>query len=173
MPDRAGTLSGSLTTLPREPSLPTSVPMIRLLGVALDHFSTEHLERVAAAGYPDIRAGHGCVFGGIDPENGSRLTDLADKAMMTKQTVGEVVTDLEKRGYVERVPDPDDGRVKIIRLTTKGRDVYLAGWRLNDELEQEWAARFGEHRVAALREALEFVHAKRFGDARASSTPIP
>jgi DNA-binding MarR family transcriptional regulator len=142
-------------------SFPTRVPMIRLLGAALDHFSNEHLQRVAAAGYPDIRPGHGCVFGGIDPENGSRLTDLADRAMMTKQTVGEVVSDLEKRGYVERAPDPEDGRVKIIRLTTKGRDVYLTGWQLNHELEQEWAAQFGEDRVAALREALEFMHTKR------------
>jgi DNA-binding MarR family transcriptional regulator len=136
--------------------------MIRLLGAALDDLSNEHLQRVAAAGYPDIRPGHGCVFGGIDPENGSRLTDLADSAMMTKQTVGEVVSDLEKRGYVERAPDPEDGRVKIIRLTTKGRDVYLTGWKLNRELEQEWAARFGEDRVAAVREALEFMYTKRF-----------
>jgi DNA-binding MarR family transcriptional regulator len=143
-------------------SFPTRLPMIRLLGVAFDHFSTEHTQRVAAAGYPDIRPGHGCVFGGIDPENGSRLTDLADRAMMTKQTVGEVVSDLEKRGYVERVPDPEDGRAKIIRLTAQGREVYLTGWQLNDELEKEWAARFGEDRVAALREALELVHAKRF-----------
>jgi DNA-binding MarR family transcriptional regulator len=148
-------------------SFPTRLPMIRLLGVALDHFSTELTQRVAAAGYPDIRPGHGCVFGGIDPENGSRLTDLADRAMMTKQTVGEVVSDLEKRGYVERVPDPQDGRAKIIRLTPKGRDVYLTGWQLNDEIENEWAARFGEDRVAALREALELVHAKRFGAASA------
>jgi DNA-binding MarR family transcriptional regulator len=145
-----------------EPSFSTSVPMIRLLGVALDEFSAEHLRRVAAAGYPDIRPGHGCVFGGIDPENGSRLTDLAEKAMMTKQTVGEVVSDLEKRGYVERVADPDDGRVKIIRLTTKGHDVYFIGWQLNDELEKEWGTRFGQDRIAALREALEFVHAKHF-----------
>jgi DNA-binding MarR family transcriptional regulator len=141
--------------------------MIRLLGVALDHFSTELTERVAAAGYADIRPGHGCVFGGIDPEKGSRLTDLADRAMMTKQSVGEVVTDLEKRGYVERVPDPEDGRAKIIRLTTKGRDVYLTGWHLNDEIEQQWAARLGEDRVAALREALELVHAQRFSAASA------
>lgn len=141
--------------------------MIRLLGVAFDHFSTELTERVAAAGYADIRPGHGCVFGGIDPENGSRLTDLADRAMMTKQSVGEVVSDLEKRGYVERVPDPEDGRAKIIRLTTKGRDVYLTGWQLNDEIEQEWAARFGQDQVAALREALELVHAQRFGAASA------
>jgi DNA-binding MarR family transcriptional regulator len=145
-------------------SFPTELPMIRLLGVAFDHFSTEHTQRVAAAGYADIRPGHGCVFGGIDPENGSRLTDLADRAMMTKQTVGEVVSDLERRGYVERVPDPEDGRAKIIRLTTKGREVYLTGWRLNKELEEEWAKRFGKDRVAALREALELVHAKRFGD---------
>jgi DNA-binding MarR family transcriptional regulator len=144
-------------------SFPTRLPMIRLLGVALDHFSTELSRRVAAAGFADIRPGHGCVFGGIDPENGSRLTELADSAMMTKQTVGEVVSDLEKRGYVERVPDPDDGRAKIIRLTTKGREVYLTGWRLNEELEQEWAARFGEDRIAALRAALELVHAERFG----------
>jgi DNA-binding MarR family transcriptional regulator len=144
-------------------SLPARLPMIRLLGVAVDHFSTELTQRVAAAGYADIRPGHGCVFGGIDPENGSRLTDLADRAMMTKQTVGEVVSDLEKRGYVERVPDPADGRAKIIRLTTKGQEVYLIGWQLNDEIEQEWAARFGEDRVAALREVLEPVHAERFG----------
>ena len=137
--------------------------MIRLLGVALDHFSIELTERVTAAGYADIRPGHGCVFGGIDPEKGSRLTDLADRAMMTKQSVGEVVSDLEKRGYVERIPDPEDGRAKIIRLTTKGRDVYLTGWQLNDEIEKEWAARFGEDRVAALREVLELVHAERFG----------
>jgi DNA-binding MarR family transcriptional regulator len=150
-----------------ESSFPTRLPMIRLLGVALDHFSAEHTRRVAAAGYPDIRPGHGCVFGGIDPENGSRLTDLADSAMMTKQTVGEVVSDLEKRGYVKRVPDPEDGRAKIIRLTIKGREVYLTGWRLNHELEKEWAARFDEDRVAALREALELVHAERFGAASA------
>jgi DNA-binding MarR family transcriptional regulator len=150
--------------MPEEISFPTRLPMIRLLGVAFDHFSTEHTQRVAAAGYTDIRPGHGCVFGGIDPENGSRLTELAERAMMTKQSVGEVVSDLEKRGYVERVPDPEDGRAKLIRLTAKGRDVYLTGGQLNDELEQEWAARFGEDHVAALREALELVHARRFGD---------
>src|SRR5580698_9486561 len=121
-----------------EVSFPTRLPMIRLLGVAFDDFASEHSERVAAAGYADIRPGHGCVFGGIDPAHGSRLTDLADRAMRTKQTVGEVVSDLEQRGYVERVPDPEDGRAKSIRLTAKGREVYLTGWRLNDELEQQW-----------------------------------
>jgi DNA-binding MarR family transcriptional regulator len=143
--------------------IPTRLPMIRLLGVAFDQFSEELGVRVAAAGHGDIRPGHGCVFGGIDPDNGSRLTDLAERAMMTKQTVGEVVSDLEKLGYVERVPDPDDGRAKIIRLTLKGREAYAIGRQLIEELEREWADRFGEDRIAALREVLELVHAERFG----------
>ena len=136
--------------------------MIRLLSVGLDQFSGQLHERVAVAGYGDIRPGHGCVFGGIDPDNGSRLTDLAERAMMTKQSVGEVTSDLEQLGYVERVPDPDDGRAKLIRLTPKGREAYAIGQRLIDEVERDWAERFGEEGVAALREVLEAVHAERF-----------
>lgn len=139
------------------------IPMIRLLMVAFDEFSEELSRRVADAGYTDIRPGHGCVFGNIDPEHGSRLTELADRALMTKQSVGEVTSDLEERGYVERVPDPADGRAKLIRLTSKGLEAHAIGHQLIDELEREWAERFGEERVAALREALEAVHAERFG----------
>src|SRR5213082_2643663 len=138
------------------------VPMIRLLGAAFDEFSDELTRRVLAAGYSDIRPGHGCVFGNIDPD-GSRLTDLADRAGMTKQSVGEVTSDLEQRGYLERVADSSDGRAKIIRLTAHGREVYAIGRQLIDELEHEWAERYGTERVAALREALEVVTAERLG----------
>ncbi len=138
-------------------------PFIRLLGVAFDEFAEELGVRVAAAGYADIRPGHGCVFGNIDPENGSRLTELAERAKMTKQSVGEVTSDLEQRGYLERVADPSDGRAKIIRLTTRGREAYVIGRELIDELEREWAERYGEDRLAALREALEAVTAQRLG----------
>jgi DNA-binding MarR family transcriptional regulator len=138
-------------------------PLIRLLGVAFDEFAEELGARVAAAGYADIRPGHGCVFGNIDPEHGSRLTELAERAKMTKQSVGEVTSDLEQRGYLERVADPSDGRAKIIRLTTRGREAYVIGRQLIDELEREWAERYGEDRLAALREGLEAVTAQRLG----------
>ena len=96
------------------------------------------------------------MFGNIDAE-GTRLTELAERARMTKQSVGEVTSDLEQRGYVERVPDPSDGRAKIIRLTERGRDAQALGIGLIDEIEQEWAERFGADRVAALRDALEAI----------------
>ena len=51
----------------------THLPLIRLLDVAFDDFSNELAKRVEAAGFTDIRPGHGCVFGTIDPQ-GSRLT---------------------------------------------------------------------------------------------------
>jgi len=136
--------------------------MIRLLNLAFDDFCEELQRRVADTPYSDIRVAHGCVFGNIDPD-GSRLTDLAERARMTKQSVGEVTSDLEQRGYVERVPDPTDGRAKIIRLTERGRVAQALGVELIDELEQEWVERFGADRVAALRDALEVITGERAG----------
>jgi DNA-binding MarR family transcriptional regulator len=138
-------------------------PMIRLLNVAADQFGDDLALKLAGVGLGDLRPGHGCVFGNIDPVNGSRLTELAERANMTKQSVGEVTSDLEQRGYVERVADPNDGRAKIIRLTALGSRAYSIGRRLIDELEREWAQRYGEEHVAALRRALEVVTEDRLG----------
>ena len=135
-------------------------PLIRLLDVGLGAFSEELTRRVAETRFSDIRITHGCVFGNIDPD-GTRLTDLAERAFMTKQSVGEVVSDLAQRGYVERVPDPSDGRAKIIRLTDRGQEAMALGRQLIDEIEQEWAERYGAERVAALRDALEAATAER------------
>jgi DNA-binding MarR family transcriptional regulator len=148
--------------MPSDPGHTQRLPLIRLLDVTFDEFSEELQRRIEAAGYTDLRPGHGCVFGTIDPE-GSRLTDLAERAHMTKQTVGEAANDLEQRGYVERVPDPSDGRAKIIRLTARGREAHAIGSGLIDEIEREWAERFGEECIAALREALEAITAERLG----------
>ena len=140
-----------------------TTPMIRLLGLGFDAFTAELNDRIHATEFSDLRAGHGCVFGNIDPEHGSRLTELAERALMTKQSVGEVATDLVRRGYVERIADPSDGRAKIIRLTERGREAYVLGRQLIDEIERDWGERYGEERVSALREALEAVVAGRVG----------
>jgi DNA-binding MarR family transcriptional regulator len=109
--------------------------------------------RIADAGHPGIREGHGCVFGFIDLEHGSRLTELAASAGLTKQAVGEAVTELEQLGYVSRVPDPADGRAKIIQLTDRGMDAVIKGRRIFAEIEREWAELIGPELVASMREA--------------------
>jgi DNA-binding MarR family transcriptional regulator len=148
-----------------ELEIPTRLPMIGLLDGAFDAFASELERRVGDTAFSDIRITHGCVFGNIEPD-GSRLTELAQRARMTKQSVGEVATELEQRGYLERVPDPSDGRAKIIRLTERGREAQALGRGIIDEIEREWAERYGAERVAALRDALEAVTAERLGVVR-------
>ncbi len=111
--------------------------------------------RMADAGFDDVREGHGCVFGFIDLDNGSRLTDLAESSGLTKQAVGEAVAELERRGYVRRAACPGDRRAKIIEVTDRGRDAVLTGRRLFAEIEGEWADELGADLVGGLREAAE------------------
>jgi DNA-binding MarR family transcriptional regulator len=93
----------------------------RLLLESHRALAAEMVALLAERGYPDIRAGHAAVFLHIDRRSGTRLTELARRARMTKQGMMLVVDDLEGHGYVRRVPDPEDGRAKVVRLTAHGR----------------------------------------------------
>jgi DNA-binding MarR family transcriptional regulator len=134
----------------------TPAPLPGLLDRVRELAVTELHGRLAEEGYTDIRPGHGCVFRFIAPE-GSRLTDLAERAGLTKQAVGEVVDDLVGLGYVERIPDPTDRRAKLVRLTERGRAGTVAARRIFDDIEGRWGEEVGPERMAALRETLEAV----------------
>jgi DNA-binding MarR family transcriptional regulator len=137
--------SGNLTTRP---------PIVSLLAGARERAHEVFQERLAKRGYGEIRPGHGCVFRFID-RDGTRLTVLAERSGLSKQAVGEVVDDLVGLEHVERVSDPQDGRAKIIRLTERGERAHAAGVAIFEEIESEWAERYGPDRVAGMRELLE------------------
>lgn len=94
------------------------------------------------------------VFQRIGPE-GSRLTELAAAAQVTKQTAGFLVDQLEQAGYVERRPDPTDARAKLVTIAPRGAEAVAASADVVAEVEAEWTAHLGARRVSALREALE------------------
>src|SRR3954468_9092623 len=135
--------------------LPTRRPLPALLMEVKAAAVTKLFARLREQGFEHVREGHGCVFGFIDLDNGSRLTELAESAGLTKQAVGEAVAELEELGYAERLPDPPDRRAKIIKLTPRGVEACLMGRRLFAEIESEWADEVGEDLVIALREAAE------------------
>lgn len=85
---------------------------------------------------------------------GSRLTDLAEQAQITKQTASLLVAALEKEGLVERVPDPADGRAQLIRFTPKGRTASNQAREVVRRVEQDWSEHLGPELDAALRQAL-------------------
>lgn len=89
------------------------------------------------------------------PDAGARLTDLANRARITKQSMGELVRELEDLGYVERRVDPADGRARIITFTDRGRRASDIGVAEILATEAEWAQEVGAERVKALRETLE------------------
>jgi DNA-binding MarR family transcriptional regulator len=133
---------------------------LALLYTAADALLGDLSARMVEAGYADVRGAHGCVFGNIEAD-GMRLTELAERAGMTKQAVGEAVSDLERLGYAERVADPSDGRAKIIRLTEKGSAAQRAGFAIIADLEAVWTERFGAERVEQMRSLLIDIAAGR------------
>ncbi len=100
------------------------------------------LAGLAAAGFGDVRPAHFTVFQHM-PLAGIRLTALADAALMTKQSMGYLVDDLETLGYVERISDSADRRAKVVRLTARGRQVDDAVREVIHQMEGDWAARLG------------------------------
>jgi DNA-binding MarR family transcriptional regulator len=95
----------------------------RMLLEAQRVLAAELVEELDLRGYPGMRAGHTAVFLHIDRRSGTRLTELAARARITKQGMMLIVDDLETRGFLRRVADPEDARAKVVRLTAKGRSL--------------------------------------------------
>ena len=87
-------------------------------------------------------------------EEGTRLTELADRAGVTKQTASLLVAALEREGLVERVPDPADGRARLIQLSSRGRQAAQRAMEVVIGVEGEWTAHLGPELTERLREAL-------------------
>jgi DNA-binding MarR family transcriptional regulator len=132
----------------------TRIPLPGLFDIAMEAMLVEFREELAASGYSDIRPTHGCVFRFVR-DDGMRLTELARLAGMTKQSVGELVDDLVDLGYVERIPDPEDRRAKLICLTDRGIEAQRVAFGLLADVEDRWAERFGATRMKQLRKLLE------------------
>ena len=116
--------------------------------------TAELTARLADAGHPEVRPAHGSVFGFMD-DAGTRLGVLAERAQVTRQSMAELVRHLERHGYVELVPDPGDGRARLVRPTDRGRAVWGEARAFMAEVEARWAATLGERGLRDLRRLLE------------------
>jgi DNA-binding MarR family transcriptional regulator len=114
--------------------------------------------RFAERGHPEIRPPHGNVMQFLD-DDGTRVSVLAARAQMTKQSMAELVAHLERLGYVERVPDPSDRRAKLVRATSRGRQLYAIAREVVAEIEAQWTRRLGKAKMRQLRELLEELNA--------------
>jgi DNA-binding MarR family transcriptional regulator len=113
-----------------------------LLNTAYETFITTLYFHLAERGYDDIQSTHNTALHYLDRGEVS-ITELAENLRLTKQAASLIVIYLEERGYVIRKPHPQDGRSKIVRLTTKGEACVQATETLLAELSNEWTAQLG------------------------------
>lgn len=133
---------------------PLGPPLIgALLRMPVDVVRARMLERLHERGFADLDAAHLGVIQYPGPQ-GLRPSELAERLRMSKQAVNYQLGELERLGYIERRPDPEDGRSRRIALTERG---VAAGHTIRDavsEMEQEWARKLGNSQFAQLRALL-------------------
>ena len=128
-------------------------PLGTLLSTAGRRLAGELDAGLAAAGYDELRSAHAPLFMTIEP-GGSSVTQLADRAHMTKQAMGELVRYLQARGYVDVLTDEADRRVRRVMLTTRGWQALDVGVKVIEDFEHWLDATVGGTHIAELRATL-------------------
>jgi DNA-binding MarR family transcriptional regulator len=129
--------------------------------------------RLARLGFPALRPVQVALLRQVAaaPATGLRLPELVAALELPKQTVGDMVNDLEHVHLVERVPDPEHGVIKRIRLGAKGRLWAAEVKRCAVTTEARWASRLGHQKMKSLRGLLEEL-AATVEAADAAATPV-
>jgi len=125
----------------------------RYLHNAARKFDARVLAILSEQGWEDVRLVHITLTRALD-FSGTRLTELAKRAAMTKQAMGELVDECERIQLVERTADPTDGRAKIVAFTPRGKRFMNAFRQALSAAEEEMVAQLGSGRVGDIRQAL-------------------
>lgn len=110
--------------------------------------------RLERLGFPALRSTHIKLLYAVAPE-GVRLAELVAAVGLPKQTVGDIIDDLEEMRMVERFPDPDHGVIKRVRLGPKGKRWAAEVKRVAAATEARWKTRLGPKKMKSLRALLE------------------
>jgi DNA-binding MarR family transcriptional regulator len=145
--------SSSFTDVGSTPFSPGPPLIGALLRVPLETVRRRMLERLHDHGYDDLEPAHLVVLQYPGP-HGARPSELAARLRISKQALNYLLGQLERLGYLERRPDPDDLRSKRIALTRRGLAIIPVIRAAVAEVEDEWARRLGRQRFDQLRTLL-------------------
>lgn len=125
----------------------------RLLNNAVRRFEARVLELMSERGHAETRISHVSLTRNLDVD-GTRLTELARRASMSKQAMGELVDQCVELGLVDRLADPSDGRARIVKFTRAGL-IWLDAFRdAVDVAEREMRAEIGKTAMNTILKAL-------------------
>jgi DNA-binding MarR family transcriptional regulator len=143
-----------------------------LLGILLQELHERLHATLRDAGHPDLTRSHLVLFQHLPPQ-GDRLTNLAESAQLTKQSMGYLADFLESRGYLVRVPDPRDRRAHLIRLTTRGLEVEHIARQTIAAATTEWAEYVGQARMEEFQATLQLLVDRLTSSRPPHHAPVP
>ena len=133
---------------------PTRPPLISLVHQADRELQSDMVRHAHVRGWTDAKFAHTSVFGTLSFE-GARTADLAVRAGITRQSMGEIVRELVELGILEMTPDPTDRRAKLVTYTEAGRQEVAEGFSHIVDLEERMVVELGEDGYEQLRAGLE------------------
>jgi DNA-binding MarR family transcriptional regulator len=136
-----------------EANFPTRPLIGLLLRLLYQHYAQDIDAALREAGFGDIRPPHANVFPFV-PAEGITVSGLAELARVRKQTMAQAVDQLERMGYVERRPNPDDRRSRLVFLTERGEAVRPITHATAARVEERWAELTSPEELEALRASL-------------------
>jgi DNA-binding MarR family transcriptional regulator len=135
----------------------------RLFLRAARSFNVLALQKLQAQGHTALSLAHTNLLPHLDT-TGTRIVTLAERAGMTKQAAGQLVAELEQHGYVERGPDPTDGRAIRVQFTEAGWQYLLDAHTVKQAIQAEYRTTLGEPSWEGLNAALEKLLDQRSSD---------
>lgn len=127
-----------------------------LIGLAYQQLVSELHARLAEAGFDHIRQNFGYAFKMLAEES-LTTSQLAARLQVTHQGAAKVVDEMVATGYVERVPDPGDGRVKRLVLTERCHSLMAIAQEFHREYELRLVEELGAEKLVAVREVLNAI----------------
>lgn len=116
------------------------------------------VEALNARGHAGLRATHTILLSNMELA-GSTVTQVAERAGITKQAMGRIAAELESAGYVQIAVDPSDRRARMVTLTDAGQTLMADSFDVMAELEQRYARVMGHDRLSAMLEGLGMFNA--------------
>ena len=129
----------STPTRPGTATAPSRNNLGFLLSKAGQRWNELLAERFAARGFAEVRPAYGSILIPLFEEDGLRMSELARRARLSKQTLTTLVPRVERDGLIERRSDPGDGRAALVFLTTHARAFAPVAATVLAELDNEVA----------------------------------
>ncbi len=133
---------------------PDHPPLIAVVDRVNRALQADMVRQAHDRGYPEVKQAHNAVFSTLGG-GGARASEMAERAGITRQSMGEIIRDMVDLGILEMRTDPADRRAKLITYTPAGIELTTGGYQHILDQEKRFAEELGSKNYELVRTGLE------------------